>query len=57
MVFIDTMKTILLETYKQHQSILGANSKEKFPRRRASLKKNSEERMKSLEDAASHKKR
>ena len=39
MVFIGTMKTILLKTNKQHQSILGANSKEEFPRRRARLKK------------------
>ena len=39
MVFMDTMKTILSETHKQHQSILGANSKEKFPQRRASFRK------------------
>ena len=57
MVFIDTMKTILLKTHKQHQSILGANSKEEFPRRRLHLKNHSDQPIKSLEDAASHKKR
>merc|ERR1719457_255311 len=57
MVFIDTMKTIFLKNHQQHQSILGANSIKEFPRRRASLKTSSDERIESLEDAASHKKR
>ena len=57
MVFIDTMKTFFLKNHKQHQSIFGANSIKEFPRRRASLKKNSDERIESLEDAASHEKR
>jgi len=57
MVFIDTMKTVLLKTHKQHRSIFGANSKEEFPRRRARLKNDSDERIESLEDAESHKKR
>ena len=34
MVFMDTMKTILSETHKQHQSISRENSKEKFPHAR-----------------------
>jgi len=57
MVIIDTMKTIFLINHKQHQSIFSANSIKEFPRRRASLKKYSDERIESFEDAASHKKR
>ena len=57
MVFMNTMETILLETNKQHQSILGANSKEEFLERRARLESRSVEHIESVEDAASHKKR
>jgi len=57
MIFLKTIKDIYFKTYKQHQSILGENSKEGFTRRRARLKNNSDERVESLEDAASHKKR